>query len=403
MAFAELLNLTKKSFLKKNPDSDIEFRPASEEPAATGMLVDNPLLEFVLDRRFLAYGRFILVYGKKSSSKTSLFFDWAKLYQQRGGDVIWIETEHAIDLDYAKKQGVDLSRVAVFHPNSLEEGLTLAEMIVRNMPKAYPDGDTPVLVAFDSIAGATPEYETDSSHTVSDMQPGLHARLLSRFFREMEKPLAQEKCVFLMLNQLKSKIGGFGFSEDAHDALIGGEGQFFHSSVHIKMSKIGELTAPTGEDGQPRKIGSIHKLQCKRNKLGREGKHQEIDVDLYINGGIDWWAPLVRKLGKDYPSLVQKSGGFYYWLTKDVATLDTTTNKLVPIDTEKAYREPELGLVLKHSVQAKEIIRKAFGIPDLPKEEVVAELEATRKKKRKTAKAEADAAPEPKTVSLIDS
>lgn len=401
MAFKDLLELTQKQFLKKNPEADISFKVASQEPPPTGIIVDNPLFEYLLDRRFLAYGRFVLVYGKKGSMKTTLFYDLAKLFQRSGGDVVWIETEHAIDLDYAKKQGVDLTRVAVLHPDSLEQGLSLAEMTIRNMPKAYPDGDTPVLVCFDSIAGATPEYEIDQSHSFTDMQPGIHARLMSRFCREMEKPLANEKCVFLMLNQLKSKIGGFGYGEDSQDALIGGEAQFFHSSLHLKMIKTAELTAPAGEDGAVRKIGSVHKIQCKRNKLGREGKNQEVEIDLYIEGGIDWWSPLIRKVSKEYPSLISRSGGYYYWKVENTMYTDPATKTEAPIDLEQSFRESELAGIVMNSTQAKELIRKAFGVQDLPEAKEVAEIEATRKKKRKAPKGE-EPTSTTKTVALVD-
>ena len=389
--------------MKKNPEADVEFRAACDEPPPTGLIVDNPLLEYLLDRRFLAYGRFVLVYGKKGSCKTSLFYDFAKFYQRIGGDVVWIETEHAIDLDYAKKQGVDLTKLAVMHPSSLEEGLSLAELTIRNMPKAYPDGETPVLIAFDSIAGATTEYELDQAHTISDMQPGSHARLLGRFFREVEKPLANEKCVFMMMNQLKSKIGGFGYGEDSQDALIGGESQFFHSSLHLKMVKLAELTAPVGDDGTDRKVGSVHKIQCKRNKLGREGKNQDVEVDLYINGGIDWWSPLVRMLAKkEYTSLVSKNGGFYYWKIPDTQFIDPATKKPALINLEQAFRESELGVIIKNSRAAQEHIRTAFGIPALPAAKEVEEIEASRKKKRKQPKSE-EAPPAPKQVALVES
>lgn len=402
MAFADLLALTQKQFLKKNPDADVEFRAASEEPPPTGILAANPLLEFLLDRRFLAQGRFILVYGKKGSMKTTLFYDLAKFYQRNGGDVVWIETEHAIDLDYARKQGVDLTKVAVLHPDSLEQALQLGEMTVKNMPKAYPDGDTPVLIALDSIAGTAPAYETDPSHTFTDVQPGLHARLMGRFFREMEKPLANERCVFLLLNQLKSKIGAMGYGEDSADALIGGEAQFFHSTYHMKMSKVAELTAPVGDDGVTRKVGSVHKIVCKRNKLGREGKNQEVEVDLYIDGGIDWWSPLVRKLGKDsYTSVLSKAGGYYYWKVPNLSSVDPQTKVSTEISTDQAYRESELGILIKNCPAAQDCIRQAFGIPALPEEKEVAELEVKRKKKRKQGKTEE---PEPvvRQVALVE-
>lgn len=378
MPLEDLLDLTRRQFEKKHPDSLMEFRLASQEPPPTGLIVDNPLLEFLLDRRFLCYGRFVLAYGKKGSSKTSLFYDFAKLFQWSGGHVIWIETEHAIDLDYAAKQGVDLARMAVLHPRSLEEGLELSEAIIRNMPKAFPDGDVPVLVCFDSVAGATSEYELDQSHTIQDMQPGTHARLMGRFYREMERPLAQEKCVFLVLNQLKSKIGAFGFSEEASDALIGGEAQFFHSSLHFKMTRISELVDKVeGEDGPPRKIGSVHKIKCLRNKLGREGKGQEVDVDLYINGGMDWWSPLVRKLAKDYPQVVRRAGGHYYW------TVPNCVGKDGPFDPDQTWRESDLALAIRNSTDAKEAIRKAFRIPAMPPPVEVEKEEQARKTRRK--------------------
>jgi RecA/RadA recombinase len=393
MALQDLLDLTRKQFEKKHPGSLVDFRLASQEPPPTGLIVDNPLLEYLLDRRFLAYGRFVLAYGKKGSSKTSLFYDLAKLFQRSGGHVIWIETEHAIDLDYAAKQGVDLTQMAVLHPRSLEEGLELAENVIRNMPKAFPDGDVPVLVCFDSVAGATSEYELDQSHTINDMQPGTHARLLGRFYREMGRPLAQEKCVFLVLNQLKSKIGAFGFGEDVGDALIGGEAQFFHSTLHFKMSKVSELVDKEGADGPARKIGSVHRIRCVRNKLGRENKGQEVDVDLYINGGLDWWSPLVRKLAKEYPKLVSRAGGHYYWLVPDCPVVGLPAGAPATIDPDQAYRESELGLLIRASPKAKDAIRDAFGIPPMPPPAEVEKEDQARKKRRK--KAVEAAPPEP--------
>lgn len=384
MALADLVALTKKSFMKTRPESEVKFILASEEPPPVGMPVNNPLLEFILDQRFLTLGRFYLAYGKKGAAKTSIFYEFVKIFQKAGGDAVWIETENAADLKYAAKQGVDLSRLMIHHPSSLEEALTLAEGYIRNMPKAYPDGDTPVLIALDSVAVGT-DYETMATHSITDVQPGLHARLLSRFYREMAGPLGRERCLMLVLNQLKNKIGGFGYGEDAQDALLGGEAQFFASTYHWKFHKIEEFMDTDPISGAERKVGSKHKIQCKRNKLGREGKGQEIEVDLYIDGGMDFWCPLVRKLGKDYGNLVTKSGGFYYW--KPVGTAYFTTGPdgvqvNSTIDPEQAFREDELAVVLANSPEACDLIRRDFGIPDLPPPEVVEQIEKERKSKR---------------------
>jgi RecA/RadA recombinase len=386
MGLQDLLQLTQKQFKKKKPDSDLEFKLAKDEKPPTGFIVNNPLFEYILDRRFLPYGRFYLVYGKKGSSKTSLFFELAKQFQRNGGDVIWLETENAADLDYAVKQGVDVNRLIIQHPATIEEALTLAEMYVKNMPKAYPDGQTPVLICLDSIAGSTTEYELDSSHSITDMMPGIHARLLSRFYREMEKPLASEKCVFLVLNQLKEKIGAMGFGEDVSDSMMGGNAPLFSSTYQFKMKLREQLTAPD-EHGAKRKIGSRHIIECKRNKLGREGKGQDIEVDLYIDGGMDWWAPLVRKLGANYPSIVYKSGGWYTWKIPNTKFIDPLTSEEKDIDIEQTYREEELALIISRSIGAQEEIRKAFGIPDLPPEDEVKAVEEERLTKRKKKKA----------------
>ena len=390
MGLQDLIDLTQKQFKKKKPDSDVEAKLAKDEKPPTGLIVDNPLLELILDRRFLAYGRSYLTYGKKGSAKTSTFYEIAKIFQRNGGDVIWIETEHAADLEYAKKQGVDTDRMVIVHPDSIEEALTLAEMYIRNMTKAYPDGDTPVLICLDSIAGSALEDEIDSSHSITDVTIGKHARLLSQFYREMDKPLANEKCIFLALNQLKVAVGAKGYGEDAQDAMIGGNAPLFHSTYQFKMKLKTQMVA-ANEHGAERKVGSRHIIECKRNKLGREGKGQVIEVDCYIDGGMDWWSPLVRKLGDEYGTIVKKSsGGWYTWQTPNThyEVIDEEGNKsLEVIDTEKTYRESELAAIIMRSTEAKELIRKAFGIPDLPSEEEVKEVEAERKNKRKKKKA----------------
>ena len=153
--------------------------------------------------------------------------------------------------------------------------------------------------------------------------------------------------------------------------------------------------------GATRKIGSVHKLQCKRNKLGREGKNQEVEVDLYIDGGIDWWSPLVRKLAKEYTSLVTRAGPYYRWNLPNISYIDEATKKPVVIDTEKNFREAELAVIIRASKAAKDEIRKAFGIPPLPAQKEVEEIETTRKKKRKNALKEEENPPVTKTVSLV--
>jgi len=380
--FKKLVETTEKQFTKKHKDTEVKFAYACDEKPPTGLIVDNPLLEFVLDRRYMAYGRFYLLYGHKGSCKTSLFYDFAKMFQRNNGKVIWLETENAIDLDYAKNQGVDLSSVFLVHPPSLEAAINLSEMYIRNLSKMDPEGQMPILICLDSIAGSVTEYEQDSSNNMTSMVPGTHARLLSRFYREMEQPLANERCVFLALNQQKHKIGGFGFGEQI--SMMGGEAPMFSSTYQWKMNFMGALEKKN-EHGADRKYGSKHKIVCTRNKLGREGSSQEIEFDLYIKGGIDWYSPLARKLGKEYDTLVKKEGSRYSWLLPNMTYIDKEGNEQ-PIDVEAAMSEKELGYILANSVQAKETIRTAFEIPPLPSTEEIEEVEKERLNKRKKKK-----------------
>jgi RecA/RadA recombinase len=380
----ELLGDVDKRFKSKFKDSYTEFRLAVDEPPATGMTVDNPLLEYILDRRFLAYGRFYLAYGAKGASKTSLFFDLAKMFQRNGGEVIWLETEHAADIDYAAKQGLDLERLAIVHPKSLEEALNIAEGIIRELPRKDPDGKTPLLICLDSIAGSVTEYEQDQANDMTDTTPGAHARLLSRFYREMEGPMANERCVFLALNQLREKIGSFGFSPDAKDTMIGGMAPLFHSTYQFKMAYTGTIKGKD-KSGAERKHGSTHSITCKRNKLGREGNMQKIDVDLYINGGMDWWGPLIRMVGKNYTSIISSSGSRHTWKVPGCMYTDLT-DPAAPVEKEiptDAVHERELAMMIAASPQAKEVIRTAFEIPGLPEAKEVEELEKVRLSKRK--------------------
>lgn len=381
---SKLLDLVKKDFKKSFDKSETEFIPASEELPPTGILVDNPLLEFILDRRFLTYGRCYLVYGNKADGKTSFFYDMAKLFQRQGGVVIWLETENAADKDYAAAQGVNMSEVILSHPRTLEEALTAAESFINNMPKAFPEGDTPVLICLDSIAGSVTDYESEQA-VVGDTKPGEHAKLLANFFRRITDPLAHEKCIFLAINQLKEQIGGFGgFGEEKPEAMIGGRAPRFHSTYQFKFARTGDITVP--DPNHPdikRKIGSSHKITTKRNKLGREGNSQAIEVDLMSTGGFTWYESLVEHLAKNYKKLMTKSGGYYKWNIPDTKFFNPNSQQVEIVETEKNYLRRDMATILANSEEAKECIRTAYDIKPLPSVEEVVKVEDENKKKRK--------------------
>ena len=381
------LNSIKKSFGKtfKAEAPNLELNTVDKELPPTGIVLDNPLLEYAFDRRFMAYGRCYLLYGKKGCSKTTMLFDLAKLFQKNGGKMFWIETENAPDFRYMELQGVDPNGVIYHNPKSLEEALTLCKIIIESYHK-HSDGTTPMLVALDSIAGASTDYERDQE-VIGQTKVGEHAKLMSAFYRNIIPYLECENMVFVATNQLKEQIGGMtGFGAEKPEALIGGEAQRFNSTYQFKVARIAD-NLEEDHMGVKRKAGSTHSLTVKRNKLGREGNSQKIEFDIHIKGGIDWWSPLVRKLGAEYPSLVSKTGGWYTWRRPDtpfVLNIDGS-EQINTIDVTKKYREQDLGYVLMHSPEGKEIVREAFGIPDMPSAAIEEEIAKVNKTKRKRA------------------
>jgi RecA/RadA recombinase len=402
MDFEAYLNTIKKNFGKsfKSSNASLELNTVDKELPPTGLVLDNPLLEYAFDRRFMAYGRCYLVYGKKGCSKTSFLFDLAKLFQRNGGKFFWIETENAPDFRYMEQQGVDPRGVIYHNPKSIEEALTLCKITIENYAK-FSDGKTPILVALDSLAGGATEYEKDQD-VIGQNKPGEHAKLMAAFYRHIIPYLECENMMFVATNQLREQIGGMaGFGPEKPEALIGGEAQRFNSTYQFKVTRIKDILA-SDHMGVKRKSGSTHTLVVKRNKLGREGNSQKIEFDLNIKGGLDYNVGLIRKLGEDYPSLVSKLPlNKYSWdLAGYEYVIGDEERRKDPIGTERAleilsgaayglidpsqkYKEIELGVMLQYSHPAKETIRAAFGIPDMPAASVVEEIEKVNKTKRK--------------------
>lgn len=400
MDFDAYLNSIKKSFGKtfKSEAVNLDLNSVDKELPPTGIVLDNPLLEYAFDRRFMAFGRCYLLYGKKGCSKTTLLFDLAKVFQKAGGKMFWIETENAPDFRYMELQGVDPKGVIYHNPKGIEEALTLCKMIIENYAK-HGDGKTPILVALDSIAGGATDYERDQD-VIGQAKPGEHAKLMAAFYRHIIPYLECENMVFVATNQLRDQIGGMqGFGTEKPEALLGGEAQRFNSTYQFKVARIRD-NLEEDHMGVKRKAGSTHTLTVKRNKLGREGNSQKIEFDVHINGGIDWYSPLVRMLGEHYPTLVGKTGGWYTWKVPETSfsfEIEGESATLGIIDTEKKFREQDLALLIKSSSEAKEQIRAAFGIPDMPAPEVQQEIEQTNKTRRKK-KSELEVEPAPLQV-----
>lgn len=393
--------MSQKSLAKISKENCVEFYIASEVPPLTGLVVNNPLLEYILDRRFIPWGRFILVYGPKGSSKTTLFFELAKIFQVNGGEAIWLEAENAADMDYAKSQGVDTTRLGLIKINSLEEGLNTLGCLINNYQLEDPEMKCPKLICFDSLAGIGVESEMDDKFGMENVTVGKHAKILSLFFRKYASKLAKLHMVVMFINQLRDSIST-GFSpvplpESAKEALLGGKSQYFFSTYHWRLKFITDLTQvdENGEEEEGegkkkavRKVGSVHALDCVRNKVGREGKGQSVVFNTYREGGVDWYTPLVTKLKKEYPGLVALKGSRYFWKGPPVEYRKFVKNEqgqytgasevrilgecipvkqpdgtMAPGTEPISYSGLDLAAAIANSDGAKEVIRNLFGVP----------------------------------------
>lgn len=385
MDFEGYLKSIKKGFGKsfKAEVANLDLNSVDKELPPTGIVLDNPLMEYCFDRRFMAYGRCYLIYGRKGASKTTLLFDLAKVFQKVGGKMFWIETESAPDFNYMRLQGVDEKNVIYHNPRSMEEALTLCKITIENFAK-YSDGTTPIMVALDSIAGGATDYER-GQQVIGQAKPGEHAKLMAAFYRHIIPYLECENMVFVATNQLRDQIGGMtGFGEKP-EALIGGEAQKFNSTYQFKLARTADnLTAD--HMGVKRKSGSTHSITVKRNKLGREGNSQKAMFDIHINGGIDWYSPLIKMLETSYPTLVKRKGSFYNWMPPDMKysiPIEGGGVEEGTIKHEENYKMEKLANFISNSHEAKEAIRAAFGIPDMPTPEVEEEIAKVNKNRRK--------------------
>ena len=390
-AFEKLLEAAKKKFDAKHKNNVVKFQLGKFELPPTGLLLNNPLKEKMYDRRYMVYGRAKLFYGRKGNAKTSLMFDDFKDVQRAGGDAIWIETEHAPDLDYAAKQGVNImDNFSIQHPSTLEQGLDLVKFYVSLYTDQYPEGNgPPLIIGFDSIAGTMTDYEAEND-AVADVKVGNHAKLMGQFYRKIIEDLDTENIIFIATNQLKDKIGGMTtFGGEPGEAMLGGDGPRFHSTYQIKAVRIKNIVKPN-KYGVDRKVGSIHEFTTHRNKLGREGNSEKVRANLWIEGGMDWFTPLAEDMGANYPDVVKAAGQWHSWRIAGTPYIHTEYDdggqvKLQEereIPSEKAMSAEKLGQIIRASNAAMDVCRERYEIPELPAPAIFEEVAKENKKNR---------------------
>ncbi|MEM9292706.1 MAG: recombinase RecA [Acidobacteriota bacterium] len=233
-------------------------------------------------------GRVVEIYGPESSGKTTLALSAVGRAQAGGGVAAFIDAEHALDAEYATKLGVDIDNLLVSQPDSGEQALEIAEMLVRS--------NSIDMIVIDSVAALVPRAELEGE--MGDSHVGLQARLMSQALRKLTAIVAKSKTCLVFINQIRLKIGVmFGNPE----TTTGGRALKFYSSMRIDIRRIAAL-----KDGDE-VVGSRAKIKVVKNKCAAPFRQAEFDID--YGEGISRFGELVD-LGVDH-KLVTKSGAWY--------------------------------------------------------------------------------------------
>jgi recombination protein RecA len=272
-------------------------------------------------------GRVVEIYGPESSGKTTLTLQVIAEAQKLGGTAAFIDAEHALDPGYAKKLGVNIDDLLVSQPDSGEQALEIADMLVRS-------GAVDVVVV-DSVAALTPKAEIEGE--MGDSHMGLHARLMSQALRKLTANIKRSNTLVIFINQIRMKIGVmFGNPE----TTTGGNALKFYASMRLDIRRIGAIKK--GEEV----IGSQTRVKVVKNKLAPPFRQCEFDI-LY-NEGISKEGELVD-IGAEY-GIVDKTGAWYSFNKerigqgKDNARQFLRDNPDVANEIEKRIREKAVTL-----------------------------------------------------------
>lgn len=261
-----------------------ESEPLDKDVVSTGSIG----LDMALGIGGLPRGRIIEIYGPESSGKTTLALHAIASAQAKGGIAAFIDAEHALDPVYAAALGVDVDSLLVSQPDSGDQGLEIAEQLVRS-------GALDIIV-IDSVAALVPRAEIEGE--MGDSFVGLHARLMSQALRKLAGVIAKSKCVAIFINQLREKVGVIYGSPEV---TTGGRALKFYASVRIDVRRVEHI-----KDGETL-IGSHTRAKIVKNKMAPP--FREAQFDIMYGEGISRTGELID-LGVEY-GLIKKGGAWF--------------------------------------------------------------------------------------------
>ena len=207
-------------------------------------------------------GRIVEIYGAESSGKTTLALHVIAEAQKEGGVVAFIDAEHALDPVYAKALGVNIDELLISQPDTGEQALEIADMLVRS-------GAMDVIVV-DSVAALVPKAEIDGE--MGDQQMGLQARLMSKALRKLTGSISKSNTVMIFINQIREKIGGFSFVPGVQTTTSGGRALKFFSTVRMEVKRTGSVKQ--GDEV----VGSEVLVKVTKNKVAPPFKEAKFNI-----------------------------------------------------------------------------------------------------------------------------
>ena len=287
-------------------------------------------LDIALGVGGLPRGRVVEIYGPESSGKTTLTLQVIAEMQKLGGTCAFIDAEHALDVQYAQKLGVNLQELLISQPDTGEQALEIVDALVRS--------GSVDLVVIDSVAALTPKAEIEGE--MGDSLPGLQARLMSQALRKLTGSINRTNTMVIFINQIRMKIGVmFGSPE----TTTGGNALKFYASVRLDIRRIGSIKK--GEEV----IGNETKVKVVKNKVSPPFKTAEFDI-LY-GQGISREGEVID-MGVE-AKILEKSGSWYAYNGEKIGQGKDNAREFLK-------ENPELAVEIENKV------RGAMGIPLLP-------------------------------------
>ena len=324
---------------------------ANIETISTGSLS----LDIALGIGGLPCGRIVEIYGPESSGKTTLTLEVIAQAQKKGKNCFFIDAEHALDPEYARKLGVDIDNLYLSQPDTGEQALEICDMVVRS-------GAMDVVV-IDSVAALTPKAEIEGD--MGESHVGLQARLMSQALRKLTASIQAANCLVIFINQIRMNIGVmFGNPE----TTTGGNALKFYSSVRLDIRRTGSV-----KDGD-QVIGNDTRVKVVKNKLAPPFKTAEFVI--YYGEGVSKESEIVDlgvKLG-----FISKSGAWFSYKGEKIGQGRQNTvsylkeNKSVSDEIEKLIREKLLNSSTYEAtvgVEDERAVKDDGSVPDLEEPE----------------------------------